>query len=79
MADGFERIRPPGLSARQFAARLNAAAKAFKAAGGTHPFVRIDGDRIEIVERPPGSTDEDRPAKNQSLLDARLGGKKSAR
>lgn len=77
MADGFDRIRPPGLTARQFAARVNAAAKAFKAAGGQHPFVRITGDTIEIVERPPGSTDEGKPARNQGRIDQFLGGQPS--
>lgn len=62
------------LSARQFLARVNAATKAFKAAGGQHPCVRIKGDEIEIRERPPNLADDDKSARNQSRIDEHLGG-----
>lgn len=62
------------MNARQFSAKLNAVAKAFRLAGGKHPFVRVDGEKIEIIERPPNSTDSDEAAKTQALIDERLGG-----
>lgn len=62
------------MDVRQFHARLNAAAKAFKLAGGKHPRVKVSGDTIEIVEAPPNSTDDDESAIAQAKIDARLGG-----
>lgn len=62
------------MNARQFSARMNAVAKAFRAAGGKHPFVRVEGEKIEIIERPPNSTDSDEAANTQALIDMRLGG-----
>lgn len=52
---------------------MQAAAAAFKAAGGKHPRVRVEGETIEIVEAPPNSTDSDEAAKTQALFKQRLG------
>lgn len=64
------------MDARQFHARMNAAAKAFRLAGGKNPRVRIDGETIEIVEAPVNSTDGDKAARTQSRIEERLGGSK---
>lgn len=61
------------MDARTLQARWRYAAEAFKAAGGKHPRVRVEGETIEIVEAPPNSTDSDEGAKTQALFNQRLG------
>lgn len=67
------------MDVRQFHARLNAAAKAFKLAGGKHPRVKVSGDTIEIIEAPPNSTDSDQSAIDHALIVDRLGASRSAK
>lgn len=59
------------MKARELHARMKAAATAFKLAGGRNPRVTIDGERVEIVEA--NSTNSDEAARNQALIDQRLG------
>jgi hypothetical protein len=61
------------VNARLFHARMRAAAEAFKAAGGKHPRIRVEGETIEIVEAPPNSTESDEAARTQALFNKRLG------
>ena len=68
-------MRP--MDARQFHARMQAAAKAFRAAGGQHPFVRVSGETIEITERPPNSTNCEEAANNQARIEEGLGVRRS--
>jgi len=65
------------MDARQFHARMQAAAKAFRAAGGRHPFVRVEGETIEITERPPNSTTSEEAGNNQARIDESLGVRRS--
>lgn len=65
------------MNARTFRARMADAVRGFLEAGGKHPFVRVDGDVIEIYERPPSSTDLDKQARNQSRITEGLGGRRS--
>ena len=62
---------------RQFHARMQAAAKAFKMAGGRDPYVRVSGDVIEVFEKPANLSDGEDGARAQAKIDLALGAPRS--